>query len=662
MSNTKGSGETVSIERLTVNTIKGLAMDAVQAANSGHPGMPMGMADAAYVLWHRFLKHDPGDPGWPDRDRFILSAGHGSMLLYALLHLTGYDLPLSEIKQFRQWGSRTPGHPEYGHTVGVETTTGPLGQGFANGVGMAIAERRLRARFGADVCDHRIFAIVSDGDLMEGVACEAASLAGHLGLGRLVYLYDDNAITIDGATGLSFTEDRAARFAACGWHVQQVDGHDQDAVAAAIQAAIEVTDKPSLICCRTRIGHGSPNKEGSEKSHGAPLGVDEVRLTKERLGMDPDAQFVVPQVVLDHLRAGNRGRAQASAAWRARLSESPRRKEWASWHAPVDVDAVAWPDFAPSEKGLATRKASHKALNAAAAAVPRLIGGSADLAGSNGSQIGGGRAYSATDPDAENLYFGVREHAMGAICNGLALHGGMLPFCATFLVFHDYMRPAVRLAGLMGQQVIYIYTHDSIYLGEDGPTHQPVEHLMAMRLIPELVTLRPADANETVEAWKVALAREDGPTAIVLTRQNLPILDRAVFAPAAGLANGAYVLADVDAPQVVLIGTGSEVTLALQAQAALAQRGVAARVVSMPSWALFEAQSAAYRAEVLPAGVPRVSIEAGRTLGWQRWVGDTGASVGVDRFGASAPAEVLGEKYGLTVDHVVEVVEGVLAR
>ena len=646
---------------LAANTIRGLSMDAVQRANSGHPGMPMGMADAAFVLWNRFLKHDPSDPHWPDRDRFVLSAGHGSMLLYSLLHLSGYALSMDELKQFRQWGSRTPGHPEVGHTVGVETTTGPLGQGFANGVGMAIAERLLRERFGASLCDHRVFGIVSDGDLMEGVAAEAASLAGHLALGRIVYLYDDNSISIDGSTDLSFTEDRAARFAAYGWHVQTVNGHDHEAVASAISAAIAEESRPSLICCRTRIGFGSPNKEGSESSHGAPLGVAEVRLSKERLGLNPDEHFAVPEAVIAAMQAANPARKAAREAWQARLASSELAPEWARWHAAPDVGAVAWPSFPPG-KGIATRKASHKVLNAISKSVPQLVGGSADLAGSNGSMLDGQGQIGPADFSGKNMFFGVREHAMASICNGMSLHGGVLPYCATFLVFHDYMRPSVRLSCLMGVPVVYVYTHDSIYLGEDGPTHQPIEHLMALRLIPGMVTLRPADANEVSEAWKIAIERRDGPVAIVLTRQDLPVLDRAAFGAADGVRKGAYVLRDsAGAPELVIIATGSEVDLALRAQDTLAAEGRRVRVVSMPSWELFAAQDAGYRRAVLPVGVPRVSVEAGRTWGWERWIGD-GEAVGIDHFGASAPAEVLAEKFGMTAENVCAAARRVLGR
>jgi len=649
------------IDRLCVNTIKGLAMDAVQAANSGHPGMPMGTADIAYVLWNEFLVHDPAEPQWPNRDRFVLSAGHGSMLLYGLLHLTGYPLSLDDIKAFRQWDSATPGHPEYGHTAGVETTTGPLGQGFCNGVGMALAERVARERFGAELCDHWTYAIVSDGDLMEGVSAEAASLAGHLGLGRLVYLYDDNSITIDGTTAISFTEDRAARFASYGWHVQTIDGHDHAAIRAAIEAARAETSKPSLICCRTHIGHSSPNKQDTSKAHGSPLGDEEIRLTKQGLGMDPDATFAVPAEVVEHMRGGGRRGADARAAWTERLAGSARQAEWDAYFTAPDVGAIDWPQFEVAAKGLATRKASAKCVTAISQAVPGFLGGSADLAGSNGSTPAGAAGISAADFSGRVIHFGVREHGMASVCNGMAL-SGMRPYCATFLVFHDYMRPACRLAALMGLPVIYIYTHDSVYLGEDGPTHQPVEHLMALRTIPNMVTLRPADSTETADAWKAALARADGPTAICLTRQALPNFDRA--GASGDATRGGYVLVDADAAlKVVLIATGSEVAAAMEARARLEARGVGVRVVSLCSWELFDAQDAAYRVGVLPSGVPRVSVEAGRTLGWERYVGidpARGASVGLDRFGASAPAKTLGAKLGLDADAVVAAVDGLL--
>jgi transketolase len=649
----------VNAHRITVNTIKGLAMDAVQAADSGHPGMPMGAADMAVVLWRLFLKHDPADPTWFDRDRFVLSAGHGSMLLYSLLHLSGYDLSIDDLKAFRQWDSRTPGHPEYGHTPGVETTTGPLGQGFATGVGMALAERFLRETFGADLVDHWTYGIVSDGDLMEGISSEAASLAGHLQLGRIVYLYDDNRISIDGPTSITFTEDVAKRFDGHGWHVLRVDGHDPDAIAAAIEEA-RADHRPSLICCRTVIGQGSA-KEGTSATHGAPLGKDDVAAVKAKLGLDPAKHFEVPAEAAAWLRGT--GGADARRAWLARLEQHPRAAElrrWIEGDGAAIVDATAWPTFAGVAK-VATRKASAACLKAVYAAAPNVIGGSADLAGSNGTEIGARKFTTEAFAGAGTINFGVREHAMAAAANGMALHGGTIPYVATFLMFHDYMRPSVRLSALMKQRVVYVYTHDSFWLGEDGPTHQPIETLLALRATPNVHVWRPADATETAEAWKAALLRHDGPTAIVLTRQDLPVLDRGVLPPSADAQRGAYVLADVDGtPDVVLIATGSEVTLALGARAALAADGVAARVVSAPCLERFLAQDADYRASVLPAGVPRVSIEAGTTLGWERFVGERGASVGIDRFGASAPAEVLAEKFGFTVPNVVATVRRVL--
>jgi transketolase len=648
-----------ALDTACVNTIKGLSMDAVQKANSGHPGMPMGCADMAYVLWTRFLKHDPSDPGWADRDRFILSAGHGSMLLYSLLHLTGYDLPLEEIRNFRQWNSLTPGHPEVGHTVGVETTTGPLGQGLANGVGMALAERYLRTHFGEELVNHHIYAIVSDGDIMEGLSSEAASLAGHLKLGKIVYLYDDNSITIDGSTDISFTEDRAARFAAMGWHVQTIDGHDHDAISSAILEGQRATDKPSIICCRTQIGHGSPNKQGSSSSHGAPLGVEEIVLTKKGLGMDPEQHFYISDEVRTHFVRSTAPNQVSRMEWEHRLESADNGEEFANWHSPVNVDAIDWPEF-EAGGSIATRKASHKAINAIAAAVPQLLGGSADLAGSNGSLLSGEGFIGGDDFTARNLTFGVREHAMASMCNGMVLHGGLIPYCATFLVFHDYMRPAVRLTSLMQQRVIYIYTHDSVFVGEDGPTHQPIEQLMAMRLIPGLVDIRPADAAETVEAWKIALTRTDAPVTLSLTRQGLPIYDRTKCGAASGLAKGAYVMSEAEGAQVVIIATGSEVAVAMDAQAVLAGEGIAARVVSMPSWKLFEEQTSAYRASVLPAGIPRVSVEAGRTFGWSQWTAG-GASVGIDRFGASAPGAMVADKLGVNVPAVVAAAKGLIS-
>ena len=657
------------IEQLAVNTIKGLSMDAVQAANSGHPGAPMGMADMATVLWSRFLKYDPADPHWPDRDRFILSNGHASMLLYSLLHLTGIQDPhrggasitLDDLRNFRQWGAPTAGHPEYGHAAGIETTTGPLGQGISNGAGFALAERWLRARFGAELVDHYTYVFAGDGCLMEGVASEACSLAGHLKLDRLIVLYDQNSITIDGTTDLAFGEDVAARFSAYGWQVIQTNGHEREAIAAAIEAARADTERPSLICCRTRIAHGAATMEGSNDTHGAPLGDAEIRATKAGLGMDPDATFVVPDEVLAFFRAQDAERAAARAAWQARLAAHPEGARLQAFLAAPDLGAVEWPTFAADSK-VATRKASGAALQAAARALGNLLGGSADLAGSNNSDIKGGGDIGPDDFGKRNLHFGVREHGMAAICNGMALHGGVLPYCATFLVFHDYMRPSVRLAALMGLPVVYIYTHDSIFLGEDGPTHQPIEHLMAMRGIPNLTVIRPADAAETVEAWKAALARRDGPTALCLTRQNLPVLDRSTLGAVDGTQRGAYVLSEASGgePAVVLLASGSEVSLALEAQGILEKTGTPARVVSMPSWELFDAQPRDYRRSVLPPGVPRVSVEAGITLGWERYVGTEGRCVGIDRFGASAPGEVVADQLGLNIAAIQEAVAAVL--
>jgi len=654
------------LDELCVNTIRTLAMDGVQRANSGHPGMPMGMADAAYVLWTRFLKHDPSDPRWPDRDRFILSAGHGSMLLYGLLHLTGYDLPLEELINFRQWGSRTPGHPEYDPSGGVEATTGPLGQGFAMGVGMAIAERFLAATFnrpGFPIFDHHTYAIVSDGDLMEGVSHEAASLAGHLKLGKIVYLYDDNGISIEGSTDLTFTENVPARFRAYGWHVQEIDGHDLEAIERSIRRARRQKERPSLIVCHTHIAYGSPHKQGSAKAHGAPLGEEEVRLTKKALGWPPDARFRVPPEALEVFRSAVREGAKAQAEWRAMFEsyagQYPQEaalleRLWAG-DLPQGWEG-ALPRFAPDDGPLATRKASGLVLNSIAASLPTLVGGSADLAPSNNTHLDGYDDFQPTTPAGRNLHFGVREHAMGSILNGMALHGEVVPYGGTFLVFSDYMRPPVRLAALMGQRVVYVWTHDSVWIGEDGPTHQPVEHLAALRAIPNLVVLRPADANETAAAWRVALERADGPTALVLTRQKLPVLAETARDPAETVGRGAYVLRDADGPPgVILIATGSEVHLALEARELLAGRGVAARVVSMPSWELFDAQPASYRHQVLPPQVTaRLAVEAGATQGWAGYVGPAGDVVGLERFGASAPYKVLMAEFGFTPQEVAE--------
>ena len=626
----------------------------------------MGMADGAYVLWTRFLKHSPANPDWPDRDRFILSAGHGSMLLYSLLHLTGYDLPLDELKRFRQWGSLTPGHPEYGLTPGVETTTGPLGQGFANGVGMAIAERFLAATFnrpGFPIFDHYTYAIVSDGDLMEGISHEAASLAGHLKLGKIIYLYDDNEISIEGSTDIAFTENVPERFRSYGWFVQDVDGHDADAIDNAIRAAQAETERPSLIACHTHIAYGSPNKQDSASAHGAPLGEDEVRLTKEALGWPPDAQFLVPEEAAAVFRqAVDQGHA-AEAEWRetfelyqAAYPEQAGLLEtlWAGKLPKGWVEAL--PAFEPADGPLATRKASGAVLNAIAPVLPTLVGGSADLAPSNNTLLSGYDDFQADAPSGRNLHFGVREHGMGSLLNGMALHGGMRVYGGTFLVFSDYMRPPVRLAALMDQPVVYVWTHDSVWIGEDGPTHQPVEHLAALRAIPNLVVIRPADANETAAAWRIALERSDGPTSLSLTRQKMAILTATNRDASETVGRGAYVLSDsAGAPDVILIASGSEVHLALEAQDLLANKGVAARVVSMPSWELFDDQPASYRDAVLPSGVTaRLAIEAGVTQGWAKYTGLGGDVMGIDHFGASAPYKALVENFGFTAEAVVE--------
>ncbi|WP_022835747.1 transketolase [Salisaeta longa] len=658
-----------SIDARAINTIRFLAVDAVQKAQSGHPGMPMGAAAMAYVLWTRHLRHAPSDPSWPNRDRFVLSAGHGSMLLYALLHLTGYDLSLDDIKQFRQWGSRTPGHPEAHLTPGVETTTGPLGQGFGNGVGMAIAERYLAAHVNTNAfapVEHFTYGIVSDGDLMEGIASEAASLAGHLGLGKLIYLYDDNNISIDGSTDLAFTEDVAQRFAAYGWHVQTVaDGNDLDAVDAAIRQAKAVTDRPSILCVKTHIGYGSPNQQDTAAAHGSPLGDEEVQRTKAALGWPTDRTFWVPDDVREHMDATATGQARRDdwdALMDAYAEAHPEKattfRHWMDGTLPDDL-ADHLPSFEAGSK-LATRAASGQTLDALGPVVGgHLVGGSADLTGSNKTDIEGRADHQANTPGGSYFRFGVREHAMAAAANGMALHGGLRPYVGTFLIFSDYLRPSLRLSGLMEQPVTYVFTHDSIGLGEDGPTHQPIEHLMALRAIPNVTVIRPADAAETAQAWMAALHRTDGPTALILTRQGVPTFDRAQHGSAEGLHRGAYILSDDDGtPDVVLMGSGSEVQHALSAAQTLrAEDGLAVRVVSMPSWELFEAQPEDYRTSVLPPAVTRrVSIEAGVTQGWSRYVGDAGTAIGIDRFGASAPGDEVMAHYGITAEHVVEAV------
>lgn len=676
------------LDELCINTIRTLAIDAIQRANSGHPGAVLGFAPAAYVLWTRFLKHNPKNPRWPDRDRFVLSAGHASMLLYALLHLTGYDLPLEEIQRFRQWGSRTPGHPESHLTPGVEVTTGPLGQGFANGVGMAVAERHLAAVFnrpGYEIVDHYTYGMISDGDLMEGVAAEAASLAGHLQLGKLIYLYDCNRVTLSESTDLSFTEDVAKRFEAYGWHVQSVpDGNDLDTIEDAIRAARDEQERPSLIIVRTQIGYGSP-KQGSYEVHGAPLGEEGVRATKRALGWPYEEPFWIPEEALRHFRQAVERGERWEAEWRKRFAEWARaypdlaeRWERSLRHELPEGWDREFPEF-PAGERIATRAASGRVLVAVAKSCPWLVGGSADLNPSTNTVLKGagdfqsprrriedpqGTSGGPVDYSGRNLHFGVREHAMGGVANGIAAHGGLRPFAATFLVFSDYMRPPIRLAALSELPVIYVFTHDSIFLGEDGPTHQPVEHLASLRAIPNLFVIRPADANETAEAWRVAMARTEGPTAIVLTRQPVLTLDRTRYAPAAGLRRGGYVLADSSQgpPELLLIASGSEVALCVEVYERLVRDGVRARVVSMPCWELFDAQPKAYRDQVLPPETERrLAVEAGSPLGWERYVGCKGRVFGVERFGASAPYPVIAEEFGFTADHIEQVARELLA-
>jgi transketolase len=670
------TAERTDLDRLAVDTVRVLAMDAIQKAGSGHPGTAMALAPAAYVLWTRFLKFDPADPDWFDRDRFVLSNGHASVLQYAVLHLTGYPLSTRDLKQQRQWGSLTPGHPEYGHTPGVEVTTGPLGQGVGNGVGFAIAERLLAARFnqaGHELVNHRTWVFCGDGDLMEGVASEASSLAGHLRLGKLTVLYDDNRITIDGPTDITFTEEVARRYEAYGWHVAHVeDANDTEAIAAAYQAAIDEPDRPSFIRLRTQIAWGAPNAQGTSKAHGAALGEDEVRATKEVYGWNPDKHFKVPEGVPERWQVQVDGNQRAHQAWEERLDAfaqaEPERaaglRAALAGELPSGWDADLEGLFAEPRK-LATRKASRQAINAIAPNLPMLVGGSADLAESNLTDIASGGDLTATEA-GRNLRYGVREHAMGAISNGLAAHGGLRPFAATFLVFSDYMRPSVRLAALMGLPVVYVWTHDSIGLGGDGPTHQPIEHLGSLRLMPNLHVIRPADGPETAEAWRAALRRNDGPTALVLSRQELPPLDRAGLASAAGLHRGAYVMAEAseDDPELILIATGSEVWLTLAAREELERREeVRTRVVSMPCWELFEAQDQSYRDQVLPPQITaRLAVEAGSTALWRQWVGHLGGVVGIDRYGASAPGGQLLQRFGFTPDNVVEQALAVLHR
>jgi len=654
-----------SIDKLCIDTVRCLSMDAVQKANSGHPGTPMAQAPAAYVLWTQFLKHNPVNPTWANRDRFILSCGHASMLIYSLLYLAGYGLELEDIKNFRQWGSLTPGHPEFGHTAGIETTTGPLGQGIGNAVGMAIAERWLAARFnrpGFEIVNHRTYAFAGDGCLMEGIAYEAASLAGHLKLDKLVVLWDNNKITIEGSTDLAFTEDVPKRFEAQGWRVLKVeDGEDLSALQRAYQQAQEPCGKPTLIDCRTIIGWPAPTKKNTHNAHGAPLGEGEIKATKQILGFDPEVNFAVPTEALEHWRQCQTQGAQDEVEWNGRFAAyrstfpelATEFEAFLKGELPANWDA-GLPVY-PTTESAATREASGKALNALASVIPNLIGGSADLAPSNNTDLKGGGTFTATEA-GRNFHFGIREHAMGAVLNGMSLHGGLRAFGATFLIFSDYMRPSVRLASLMKQPVTYVWTHDSIGVGEDGPTHQPIEQVMTLRMIPGMTMLRPADANETVAAWKVAMTHQ-GPVGLALTRQKLPVLDATKAAQA---VKGAYILEEGSAsPKLILIGSGSEVHLAVEARKVLEAQGIATRVVSMPSWELFEAQPKSYREAVLPPAIQaRVSIEAGITTGWQRYAS---TCIGLDHFGASAPAEILFEKFGLTVEKVVAAAQTALS-
>jgi transketolase len=662
-----------TLEDLCINTIRTLAMDGVQKANSGHPGTPMALAPLAYLLYTRHMRHNPKDPSWVNRDRFVLSAGHASMLQYSLLYLTGYGLPLEQLKQFRQWGSLTPGHPEYGHTVGIETTTGPLGQGVGNGVGMAIAERFQASRFnrpGHTVIDHHIYAIAGDGDMMEGISSEAASLAGNLKLGQLIYFYDDNNITIEGNTSLAFSENVGQRFESYGWHIQHVaDINDLDALDQAINTAKAETDRPSLIIVKSKIGYGSPHKQGSHDAHGAPLGADEIILTKKNLGWPSEESFFVPEESLNYFRqAIERGEEQESA-WKkgydAYCAEYPELA--AQWQAELSGKLEAgWdkdiPTF-PAGEAVATRVAAGKTLNAIAMNLPNLIGGSADLAPSNNTNMKGLGDFSATE-NGRNMHFGIREHAMGSVLNGMSLYGGLVPFGATFLIFSDYMRPPIRLASLMKQRIIYVFTHDSIGVGEDGPTHQPVEQLAALRSIPGVTVIRPADANEAAEAWRVAITHHGGPVALALTRQNLPTVDRDVYPKASNLAQGAYVLVDSEStPDLILMASGSEVSLAFDAATQLRQDGIAVRVVSVPSWELFDAQSAEYKEAVLPKDVrARIAIEAGISMGWEKYTGLDGDIIALDHFGASAPAQILFKEFGFSVENVVARAKALLKK
>jgi transketolase len=646
------------------NVVRGLSMDGVQQANSGHPGLPMGAADIATVLWTQYLKHNPKDPNWADRDRFILSGGHGSMLLYSLLHLTGYDVSVDDLKDFRQWHSKTPGHPEYGDTPGVETTTGPLGQGISNGVGFALAEASLAARYNEpeyNVVDHFTYVIATDGDLQEGVSHEACAFAGHNKLGKLVVLYDDNDITIDGKTSLSFTEDVLMRFKAYGWHIQSINGHNPKEISDAIMAAKMASDKPSIIACKTIIGKGSPNKQNTSGVHGSPLGADEIKLAKKALGIPEDEEFYEPEDVMSYFGKAIASGARLQAEWNelfARYeSEHPQKAAEYMSLDNIDVNGLAIEPFNTGDSK-ATRSASGAVLNQIAGQIPALVGGSADLTPSNNTFPSSEEAFSPENLTGRYIHYGIREHGMGAIMNGMTLHGGVVPYAGTFFVFTDYMRPAMRMAALMGIRVIYVLTHDSIGLGEDGPTHQPIAHLASLRAMPNITVFRPADANETIIGWQQALKNENGPTCLVLTRQNLPVLDSKDVADA---AKGGYVLVDDEGFEAIIIATGSEVEIAMEAKQKLNEQGKKVRVVSMPSTELFDAQSDDYKESVLPASCEaRVAIEAGATLGWYKYVGLKGGVVGIDRFGASAPYKEIYERLGITSENLVKEVNSLL--
>jgi transketolase len=670
---TENNKLSLELQEKAINAIRFLSADAVQKANSGHPGLPMGAAAIAFTIWTRHLRHNPKNPKWPGRDRFILSGGHGSMLLYSLLYLTGYEVSMDEIKNFRQWGSLTPGHPESGLTPGVEVTTGPLGQGFGNGVGMAAAANHLAAIFNKpehEIIDHYIFAIVTDGDLMEGVAAEAASLAGHLRLGRIIYIYDDNRISIDGSTDIAFTEDRGARFEAYGWHVSEVkNGNNVDEIDNAIMEA-KTDPRPSIILARTKIGYGLPTRQDTAKAHGEPPGDEELDGAKRKLNWPISPRFYITDDVLDLFRTAVYLGEQQEAEWSEKLeqyrriypglaSELLRRLEGAlpeNWEAGL-------PEFKSDDKGIATRAASGKVINSLSEMVPELIGGSADLAPSNKTWIDNSMSFQSGSYEGRNFHFGVREHGMGAVVNGMAVHGGVIPYAGTFLVFSDYMRPAIRLSALSEYPSIWIFTHDSIGLGEDGPTHQPIEQLTSLRAIPNLLVIRPADANEVSEAWRVAISNRETPTVIILSRQNLPTLDRELYSPASGLLNGAYVLSDFgdSKPELILMASGSEVSLILESGKSLSESGINVRVVSFPSWELFEKQNETYKDHVMPPEVKaRISVEAGISLGWERWVGDRGSIISIEKFGASAPSEVLFQEYGLTVNNIIKQAEKLL--